>query len=71
MTVIMVAGVWLWHCHLDKHLSMGMATVQIVKNGGTPETSMKGPPPNMPQCDGEAPLKLYKADYPSVNFGQC
>ncbi|WCJ44012.1 laccase 14 [Euphorbia peplus] len=63
-------GVWLWHCHLDKHLSMGMATVMIVKNGGTPETSMKEPPPNMPQCDGEAPLKLYKADYPSANFGQ-
>ncbi|WCJ43278.1 laccase 14 [Euphorbia peplus] len=63
-------GVWLWHCHLDKHLSWGMATVMIVKNGGTPETSMKEPPANMPQCDGEASLRLYKADYPSTYFGQ-
>ncbi|WCJ43273.1 laccase 14 [Euphorbia peplus] len=63
-------GVWLWHCHLDKHMSNGMATVMIVKNGGTPETSMKKPPPNMPRCDGEAPLRLYKADYPSAFSGQ-
>ncbi|WCJ43276.1 laccase 14 [Euphorbia peplus] len=63
-------GVWLWHCHLDRHLSWGMVTVMIVKNGGTPETSMKEPPANMPQCDGEAPLRLYKANYPSAYFGE-
>ncbi|WCJ43272.1 laccase 14 [Euphorbia peplus] len=63
-------GVWLWHCHLEKHMSMGMATVMIVKNGGTPETTMKEPPPNMPQCDGEASLRLYKSDYPSAYSGK-
>ncbi|XP_065847392.1 putative laccase-9 [Euphorbia lathyris] len=63
-------GVWMWHCHLDKHLTMGMATVMIVKNGGTPETTMRKPPAYMPECDGEAPLRLIKADYPSPNFAQ-
>ncbi|KAK4777914.1 hypothetical protein SAY87_018101 [Trapa incisa] len=43
-------GVWLWHCHLDRHLSWGMDTVMIVKDGGTPETSLRSPPPGMPKC---------------------
>ncbi|CAH2041855.1 unnamed protein product, partial [Thlaspi arvense] len=37
-------GVWYWHCHFDRHLSWGMNTVFIVKDGGTPETSMRKPP---------------------------
>ncbi|RVW37419.1 Laccase-21 [Vitis vinifera] len=36
-------GVWLWHCHFDKHFTWGMATVFIVKNGKTPETSLLPP----------------------------
>ncbi|PKI61543.1 hypothetical protein CRG98_018039 [Punica granatum] len=44
-------GVWLWHCHLDRHLSWGMDTAMIVKNGDTPETSLRRPPANMPKCD--------------------
>lgn len=43
-------GVWFFHCHFDKHLSWGMATAFIVKDGGTPETSMLPPPDNMPSC---------------------
>ncbi|XP_059453493.1 laccase-14-like [Corylus avellana] len=43
-------GVWFWHCHFDRHLTWGMSTVMIVKDGGTPETSMLPPPPNMPSC---------------------
>ncbi|KAI4386995.1 hypothetical protein MLD38_004864 [Melastoma candidum] len=43
-------GVWLWHCHLDKHYTWGMNSVFIVKNGDTDETSIKDPPPYMPQC---------------------
>ncbi|XP_059636478.1 putative laccase-9 [Cornus florida] len=43
-------GVWLWHCHLTKHLTWGMKTAFIVKNGGTSETSMLDPPTSMPQC---------------------
>ncbi|KAF5955285.1 hypothetical protein HYC85_008141 [Camellia sinensis] len=42
-------GVWYWHCHFDRHLTWGMATVFVVKNGNTPETSMRDPPPNLPQ----------------------
>ncbi|KAK4786135.1 hypothetical protein SAY86_002824 [Trapa natans] len=45
-------GVWIWHCHLDGHFSRGMATVFIVKNGDTKETSLRPPPSNMPRCTG-------------------
>ncbi|KAL4651684.1 hypothetical protein ACB092_01G178700 [Castanea dentata] len=54
-------GVWLWHCHLDRHLSWGMDTVFIVKNGGTPETSIREPPPNMPPCSSSA-IRLQRLD---------
>ncbi|KAF5955286.1 hypothetical protein HYC85_008142 [Camellia sinensis] len=43
-------GVWYWHCHFDRHLTWGMSTVFIVHNGSTPETSMREPPANLPQC---------------------
>ncbi|KAK4773476.1 hypothetical protein SAY87_028495 [Trapa incisa] len=45
-------GVWFWHCHLDRHMTWGMDTAFIVKDGGTEETSLRPPPPNMPQCTG-------------------
>ncbi|XP_059631467.1 putative laccase-9 [Cornus florida] len=54
MTIRFVAnnpGVWLWHCHFSRHLTWGMSTVFIVKNGGTPETSIRDPPLNLPQCE--------------------
>ncbi|KAK1553887.1 hypothetical protein Q3G72_004910 [Acer saccharum] len=50
-------GVWLWHCHLERHYSWGMNTVLIVKNGPTPETSLRPPPPNMPTCDPPIDIK--------------
>lgn len=53
-------GVWLWHCHLDRHYSWGMTTVFIVKNGGTPETSIREPPPYMPPCK-DSSLQLRKS----------
>ncbi|GLT93936.1 hypothetical protein SLE2022_117040 [Rubroshorea leprosula] len=43
-------GVWLMHCHFERHFSWGMDTVFIVKNGDTAETSVMGPPANMPPC---------------------
>ncbi|XP_031475696.1 laccase-14-like isoform X1 [Nymphaea colorata] len=43
-------GVWLLHCHFERHFTWGMATVFIVKNGPTNETSMLPPPPYMPKC---------------------
>ncbi|KAL3726519.1 hypothetical protein ACJRO7_031420 [Eucalyptus globulus] len=43
-------GVWYWHCHIDRHMSWGMSSVLIVKNGDTEETSMRPPPSYMPPC---------------------
>ncbi|GAB2299943.1 hypothetical protein Dimus_033988 [Dionaea muscipula] len=36
-------GVWFMHCHLEVHVSWGMATVLIVKNGPTTATSLRKP----------------------------
>ncbi|XP_048231397.1 putative laccase-9 [Ricinus communis] len=63
-------GVWLWHCHLDRHLSWGMDTVIIVKDGGTPETCIRKPPPNMPICDDAPALGLSRADSSSEDLQQ-
>ncbi|XP_059658739.1 laccase-14-like [Cornus florida] len=43
-------GVWFMHCHLERHASWGMATVLIVKNGNTTETSMRRPPRHLNPC---------------------
>lgn len=61
--VIFCAGVWFWHCHLDHHLSIGMATVMIVKNGDSAEKSIRKPPANMPECVDDPRFKLWKSDY--------
>ncbi|KAK4762392.1 hypothetical protein SAY86_008160 [Trapa natans] len=47
-------GVWFLHCHFEKHLTWGMETVLIVKDGGSASTSILPPPAYMPPCDGEA-----------------
>jgi laccase len=38
------------HCHFDRHLSWGMDTVFIVKNGPTAATSIRDRPTNLPPC---------------------
>ncbi|PRQ49361.1 putative laccase [Rosa chinensis] len=43
-------GVWFMHCHLDRHMSWGMDTTFIVKNGKGPEAQILPPPPDMPPC---------------------
>ncbi|XP_027367017.1 laccase-15-like [Abrus precatorius] len=43
-------GVWFMHCHLERHVTWGMAMTFIVKNGDNPEEQMLPPPPHMPQC---------------------
>ncbi|XP_039129620.1 LOW QUALITY PROTEIN: putative laccase-9 [Dioscorea cayenensis subsp. rotundata] len=43
-------GVWFMHCHFDRHLSWGMDTVFIVKNGATPDSKILPPPLDMPKC---------------------
>ncbi|XVF29916.1 hypothetical protein REPUB_Repub16aG0011900 [Reevesia pubescens] len=46
-------GVWFMHCHFEKHSSLGMDTVIIVKNGTTSGTSIRPPPASgMPRCPG-------------------
>ncbi|RVW69549.1 Laccase-14 [Vitis vinifera] len=43
-------GVWFMHCHLERHLTWGMDTAFIVKNGKHPEAQMLPPPSDMPPC---------------------
>lgn len=43
-------GVWFMHCHLDRHLSWGMDTVFIVKNGPNPDEQIRPPPSDVPPC---------------------
>ncbi|XP_062022140.1 laccase-15-like [Rosa rugosa] len=43
-------GVWFLHCHLERHLTWGMETVFIVKNGKYKKERLLLPPPDMPPC---------------------
>ncbi|KAD4584762.1 hypothetical protein E3N88_22363 [Mikania micrantha] len=43
-------GVWLMHCHLERHISWGMEMTFITKNGSMPSESMLPPPLDMPPC---------------------
>ncbi|XP_059654721.1 laccase-14 [Cornus florida] len=43
-------GVWLMHCHLERHQSWGMSMLFLVKNGATPSTQMVRPPLDLPKC---------------------
>ncbi|RDX67257.1 Laccase-14, partial [Mucuna pruriens] len=43
-------GVWFMHCHLERHVTWGMAMTFIVKNGNNPQEHMLPPPPHMPTC---------------------
>ncbi|GLT38024.1 hypothetical protein SLA2020_122960 [Shorea laevis] len=43
-------GVWFMHCHIEHHYTFGMNTVFIVKNGNTPEKSLRDPPTSFPSC---------------------
>nr|CAN68975.1 hypothetical protein VITISV_035998 [Vitis vinifera] len=43
-------GVWFMHCHVERHLTWGMETAFIVKNGKHPEAQMLPPPSDMPPC---------------------
>ncbi|KAL6316715.1 hypothetical protein AAG906_019646 [Vitis piasezkii] len=41
---------WFMHCHVEQHLTWGMETAFIVKNGKHPEAQMLPPPSDMPPC---------------------
>lgn len=43
-------GVWFMHCHIERHLTWGMETVFIVKNGKRSKARLLPPPPDMPPC---------------------
>ncbi|CAI9291597.1 unnamed protein product [Lactuca saligna] len=43
-------GVWFMHCHLERHLTWGMETVFIVKNGKEAQERILPPPQHMPRC---------------------
>ncbi|CAI9777991.1 unnamed protein product [Fraxinus pennsylvanica] len=43
-------GVWLMHCHFERHISWGMGMVFIVKNGKSRDAKLLRPPPDMPKC---------------------
>ncbi|XP_028783447.1 laccase-7-like [Neltuma alba] len=44
-------GIWLVHCHIDNHLTWGLAMAFEVENGPTPETTLPPPPADLPtQC---------------------
>nr|QCZ35217.1 laccase 50 [Salvia miltiorrhiza] len=44
-------GVWLMHCHFERHHSWGMKMAFIVKDGEGPNEKMLPPPPDMPRCE--------------------
>ncbi|KAK7302500.1 hypothetical protein RJT34_13390 [Clitoria ternatea] len=43
-------GLWLLHCHIERHNTWGMATVFLVKDGPYPQTQILPPPGNLPKC---------------------
>ncbi|KAM0877105.1 hypothetical protein ACQ4PT_035750 [Festuca glaucescens] len=47
-------GVWYLHCHLQKHVSSGMAMAFVVEDGLTLDTTLPPPPTDYPTCDGQS-----------------
>ncbi|XP_061350627.1 laccase-7-like [Gastrolobium bilobum] len=43
-------GIWFVHCHLDSHLTWGLAMAFEVENGPTPSFTLPSPPAYMPKC---------------------
>ncbi|KAJ6394758.1 hypothetical protein OIU77_023872 [Salix suchowensis] len=43
-------GVWLLHCHIERHVIWGMGMVFIVKNGASPRARILKPPRDLPEC---------------------
>ncbi|KAL0434869.1 UNVERIFIED_CONTAM: Laccase-3 [Sesamum radiatum] len=43
-------GVWLFHCHIDSHLTWGLAMSFLVENGKGKSQSIEPPPADLPQC---------------------
>ncbi|KAH7548304.1 hypothetical protein JRO89_XS14G0099100 [Xanthoceras sorbifolium] len=43
-------GVWIMHCHLDVHISWGLAMAFLVENGVGELETLEAPPLDLPQC---------------------
>ncbi|XP_066368245.1 putative laccase-11 [Miscanthus floridulus] len=43
-------GVWIMHCHLDVHLSWGLAMAWLVNDGPLPNQKLLPPPSDIPRC---------------------
>ncbi|KAK7328183.1 hypothetical protein VNO77_22282 [Canavalia gladiata] len=43
-------GLWLLHCHIERHATWGMDMVLLVKDGHYPQTQILPPPPDLPKC---------------------
>lgn len=43
-------GVWMFHCHLDVHVTWGLAMVFVVENGPDYGSSLQRPPSDLPRC---------------------
>ncbi|KAH7836885.1 hypothetical protein Vadar_006971 [Vaccinium darrowii] len=43
-------GVWFMHCHIDAHLTWGLAMAFLVENGAGELQSIGPPPEDLPQC---------------------
>lgn len=57
------AGVWYMHCHFDRHMSWGMDTVFIVKNGGTEDSTILPPPAYMPPCESDSLYGVHPSNF--------
>ncbi|GLJ26187.1 hypothetical protein SUGI_0502450 [Cryptomeria japonica] len=43
-------GMWLFHCHLDVHITWGLAMAFLVENGPHYLSSLEAPPVDLPLC---------------------
>uniref|UniRef100_A0A2K2C0Z1 Laccase n=1 Tax=Populus trichocarpa TaxID=3694 RepID=A0A2K2C0Z1_POPTR len=43
-------GVWLLHCHIERHVTWGMGMVFLVKNGVSSQARILKPPRDLPRC---------------------
>eukprot|EP00253_Pinus_taeda_P000989 PITA_00989 len=43
-------GAWVMHCHLDVHITWGLAMVFVVSNGPSSLLSIESPPLDLPRC---------------------
>ncbi|KAL8051371.1 hypothetical protein ABFX02_06G143800 [Erythranthe guttata] len=44
-------GVWLMHCHLDVHITWGLAMAFLVENGVGKLQTLEPPPADLPKCN--------------------